>query len=113
MTKNRKPWDIFVKFTYKKTLILHWINRVESSLKVLGNLPLALLRKRKDFDFLRQILQKKDIKYYWRIPYDLEVLLPKGSIISMIEQAKQLSEEISTGNISEEPQDPKRQKKQF
>lgn len=56
----------------------------ESLLKVLGtevqivqDLPTTLLRKRKDSDFLRQTLQKKNMKYRWRIPFTLEVQLSK------------------------------------
>lgn len=75
-----------------------------TEVQIFQDLPTTLLRNTKDSDFLRQILQKKNIKYCWRIPFTLEVQLLKGRI-SMIGQAKQLAEELLTGSTPEDPQD--------
>ncbi|XP_060112426.1 uncharacterized protein LOC132584539 [Heteronotia binoei] len=105
---NQLPRDIFVRFSHKKTrdAILRKqrdlaFKVAEKEIKIFQDLPPSVLRKRKDFDFLTQILQEKEIRYQWKIPFAIEVDLPRGrKVIKTEEQAKLLVEELQAEDLN-------------
>ena len=54
------------------------LNIEEKDVIILQDLPRDTLRKRREFHFLKQILISKEIRYFWKIPFALEIRLDSG-----------------------------------
>ena len=86
--------DIFVAFDSKAVRDEIWRKQRANSLQIqdqriaiFQNLPRTTLARRAEFDFLRCILIQRGIRYYWKIPFALEVFLTQGKqTIKMIEE---------------------------
>ena len=102
-TPNRAfPRELFVSFDNRNTreailtkqrsdtLIIH-----EQEIQIFQDLPRETLRKRAELLFLRKILRNKNIRYYWKVPFALEVVLPTGRrFIKTIAQAHALARHL-------------------
>ncbi|XP_077187429.1 uncharacterized protein LOC143834486 [Paroedura picta] len=115
-TRRKQPRDILVCFDSMKIrdAVLHK-NRdepytvQEQEVKVFQDLPADLLRKRADFHFLRQKLIQREIRYFWRVPFALEVLLPAGRrVIKTVEEAQKLADQLSKDQPMEKDEEPPR-----
>ena len=98
------PREVFVTFDSKNireaillkqrsdTLVIH-----EQEIQIFQDLPRETLRRRAELHFLRRILLKKQIRYFWKIPFALEVVLSTGRhIIKTIAQAHALARQLES-----------------
>ncbi|XP_077189895.1 uncharacterized protein LOC143835699 [Paroedura picta] len=103
--RKKQPRDILVSFDSKviRNNLLQKLRETplklaDQEIQIFQDLPADTLRKRAQFHFLRQILIAKEIRYFWRIPFALEVILPPGrKTIRMLQQAQELADNLSQG----------------
>ncbi|XP_077173797.1 uncharacterized protein LOC143827787 [Paroedura picta] len=110
--RNNQPRDILVGFESKSAKnALQGKHREDpftledQEVKIFQDLPPEILQKRAQFHFLRQILIGQNIRYFWKIPFALEVILPTGRrIIKTLQQAQELADTLAEGSALAEEQ---------
>ena len=103
-SRRKLSRDIFVAFESKTVRDEIWRKQRANSLQIkdqsiaiFQDLPRTTLTRRAEFDFLRRVLIQRGIRYYWKIPFALEVILTQGKqTIRTIEEAKELADQLAS-----------------
>ena len=111
--KRNLPRDILVSFNSKSTRDEILNKHRESPWNIDGkdiiifqDLPRETLRRRGDFYFHKQILYHKQIRFFWKIPFALEILLSSGrKVIKTLTEARELADYLTKDDPAPSQQD--------
>ena len=103
---RERNWDRDIFVTFDSKIIRDQILARQRStpltiqgkkILIFQDLPRDTLRRRGEFNFLRNILLQKNIRYRWKVPFALEVIFAGGNqIIKTIDEARALAHQLST-----------------
>ena len=102
---REKNWDRDIFVTFDSKIIRDQILARQRStpltiqgkkILIFQDLPRDTLRRRGEFNFLRNILLQRNIRFRWKVPFALEVIFPGGNqIIKTIDEAQALAQQLS------------------